>query len=134
MWSVILALFVTVPPPRVALSTEAAEVIAAAFVTKSTGLACLYGHWETYQDAPVAVIDSAVIAQACGAPALGMFGFLQEDADENAVLRAMSQVLLVRSDLFIAGEVHGVTRAFTGTRWIMAPLVWWAIRSPASHS
>lgn len=118
-------------PPRVAIALPASETLAQAWIAGETRLACLYGHVGTYQGVPAVWVDSVEIAPACGSPAIGMLGFLHDNAAEQSdVLRAMAAVLMVRTEFLIVGEVHAVTRTVYDGAWYTVPLAWWAIREP----
>jgi hypothetical protein len=72
------------------------------------------------------------IAPACGAPAIGLLGFMSPGHyDEDDVLAKMQMVLRQRKDMLIAGEVYGITRQQNSGIWGTFPRVRGAWRLPA---
>jgi hypothetical protein len=125
----LLLALLTIPPPdapRIAIDTVAIKQLVAHWQSgDQSKLACLHGHTET----DVIVIDSAVVGDKCGAPAIGAFGFIHGDWEQDQVLGAMRRVLDARPDFLIAGEVYGLTRIpWPGGGWGTGPTVWAAYR------
>lgn len=117
-------------PTRLAIDTTAAKQLVAAWQGHDPGLGCLHGHQERVG---VVVIDSVRLAPVCGAPAIGMVGFLYGEHEEQQVLRRMADVLRVRGEFALVGQVVGLTRVrWPGGGWGTAPLVWGAVRDAPS--
>lgn len=115
-------------PPRIAIDTTAIKQLVAQWQWgDTTKIACLHGHTEP----GVIVIDSAVVAEACAAPAIGAVGFLHGDYEQDEVLAAMGRVLGARPEFLIAGEVYGLTRVpWPGGGFRTGPTIWAAYRFP----
>lgn len=93
-------------------------------------LACVTARIE--EDTIIA-IETVTLAPRCdgiGAGTVGQFGFIVDEhsADSDAVLAAMTAVLMARPDLLLSGEIYGAVPVPAYGRILWAPRAWWAIR------